>query len=134
MLIRRFVICVSVATGLGLSAPASAASKPERDIVRVLDARNDSLRNELLKAWLTPPGNADRANSLAVDLMVSEARLEAFGIDRSIITNQISIPELPLEILSERTGLELNDLWRYLRDKTFVIPGASLDLQTRTLP
>lgn len=123
-MIRLFVgAALAVAVLLGATGPAGADPKPEDRVRQILLARNADLRANLLKAWLIAPDASDerRVRTLVVDLYGSEARLTALGLERPMMAAGASLSEVPVFVLTEKTGVTL-DPWTPFAGRTFAVP------------
>lgn len=125
MIRHRIVAAVAFLFALlGAVAPAAADPRPDERVRQIMLARNAELRANLLKAWLVHPTAADerRLRTLIVDLYASEARLAALGLERPMMTKGVSLVEVPVFALTERTGVDL-DPWAPFAGRTFAVPA-----------
>jgi hypothetical protein len=127
MTIRNLVAALALAlaaAALGSAGPAHSQSKPDEQIRQLMLSRNENLRAALLKAWLVPSAKFDAAKVevMATSLYASEARLSMLGMERPIIDKGCTMSEIPLCVLSERSG-EAFDMFATLKGRTFTIPA-----------
>lgn len=120
-------IAVGLALAGALTPAAAQDGRPDQAVQRVLSDRNNDAREALLRALLSGQASADERHlrRLSIDLYASELRLQAIGVDRSLLRGGATVDELPARVLEERAGIVL-DPWAPLAGKSFILPQGGL--------
>lgn len=105
---------------LSLFAASNAnADEADTNMLKVLSDRNKTACRELSSVFIrSKNGLVDpKVYGKAADCYVSEARLHAFGKRRELIIEGTTLSELPIKIISQQTGINL-DFYRPLAGRT----------------